>query len=101
MIARMSWAKGVKQFCQASDYLRSDYPNVKFLLVGQEDTGSPDSVPTSYLQRYEKNENFSWLGYRVDIEELYSISYLAVFPSFYKIIHTLLISVIFLPYAPF
>jgi len=84
MIARMSWAKGVKQFCQASDYLRSDYPNVKFLLVGQEDTGSPDSVPISYLQRYEKNENFTWLGYRVDIEELYSISYLAVFPSYYR-----------------
>ena len=84
MIARMSWAKGVKQFCQAADFLRNDYPNVQFLLVGQEDTGSPDSVPISYLQRYEKNENFTWLGYRVDIEELYSISYLAVFPSYYR-----------------
>ena len=84
MVARMSWAKGVEQFCQASDHLRDDYPHVKFLLVGQEDTGSPDSVPTSYLERYEVYENFSWLGYRVDIKELYSISYLAVFPSYYR-----------------
>jgi glycosyltransferase involved in cell wall biosynthesis len=84
MVARMSWAKGVRQFCQASDELRTDYPHVKFVLVGQEDTGSPDSVPASYLDRYEEYENFTWLGYRVDIRELYSISYLAVFPSYYK-----------------
>ena len=84
MVARMSWAKGVEQFCQASDILRSDYPHVKFLLVGQEDIGSPDSVPTSYLEGYEAHENFTWLGYRIDIKELYSISYLAVFPSYYR-----------------
>jgi N,N'-diacetylbacillosaminyl-diphospho-undecaprenol alpha-1,3-N-acetylgalactosaminyltransferase len=84
MVARMSWAKGVKQFCEASDQLRDSYPNVKFLLVGQEDTGSLDSVPISYLKSYEYYANFSWLGYRVDIKELYSIAYLAVFPSYYR-----------------
>jgi len=84
MIARMSWAKGVEQFCQASDRLRNTYPTVKFLLVGQEDIGSSDSVPTSYLKAYDEHENFSWLGYRIDIKELYSISYLAVFPSYYR-----------------
>ena len=84
MIARMSWAKGVKQFCEASDSLRLRYPKVKFLLVGMEDTGSPDSVPRKYLEDYMKKENFNWLGYRVDIEELYSISYLAAFPSYYR-----------------
>jgi glycosyltransferase involved in cell wall biosynthesis len=84
MVARMSWAKGVRQFCEASDELRSDCPHVKFLLVGQEDIGSADSVPISYLERYKEYDNFTWLGYRIDIRELYSISYLAVFPSYYK-----------------
>lgn len=84
MVARMSWAKGVKQFCQSSDILGNEYPNVKFLLVGQEDIGSRDSVPASFLNRYEKHENFTWLGYRIDIKELYTISYLAVFPSYYR-----------------
>jgi glycosyltransferase involved in cell wall biosynthesis len=84
MVARMSWAKGVKQFCEASDQLRDSYPNVKFLLVGQDDIGSVDSVPISYLKSYEDYSNFSWLGYRVDIKELYSIAYLAVFPSYYR-----------------
>ena len=84
MIARMSWAKGVKYFCEASDILRSKYPNVKFLLVGMEDKGSPDSVPLKFLNEYMEKDNFNWLGYRVDIEELYSMSYLAVFPSYYR-----------------
>ena len=80
----MSWAKGVKQFCEASDQLRDSHTSVKFLLVGQEDTGSLDSVPIAYLKSYENYPNFSWLGYRVDIKELYSIAYLAVFPSYYR-----------------
>ena len=84
LVARMSWAKGIKQFCESCDLLRKDYPEVKFLMVGQDDSGSPDSVPASYIKRYENYENFKHLGYRVDIKELYSISYLAVFPSYYR-----------------
>jgi len=84
LVARMSWAKGIKQFCESSDLLRKKYPDVKFLMVGQSDSGSLDSVPESYINSYEHYENFKHLGYRIDIRELYSISYLAVFPSYYR-----------------
>ena len=80
----MSWAKGIRQFCESSDALRNKYPEVKFLMVGQEDTGSPDSVPKAFIENYQKYENFKHLGYRIDIKELYSICYLAVFPSYYR-----------------
>jgi glycosyltransferase involved in cell wall biosynthesis len=84
MLSRLSWAKGVKQFCEASELLRENYPSVKFLLVGPEDSGSIDSVPASYIKSYEEHENFSWIGFRRDVKELYSISYLAVYPSYYR-----------------
>lgn len=84
LVARMSWAKGIRQFCESSDALRNKYPEVKFLMVGQEDTGSPDSVPKAFIENYQKYENFKHLGYRIDIKELYSICYLAVFPSYYR-----------------
>jgi len=84
MLSRLSWAKGVKQFCEASDLLRDENPSVKFLLVGPEDVGSLDSVPLSFLQQYECHTNFSWIGFRRDVKELYSISYLAVYPSYYR-----------------
>jgi len=84
MLARLSWAKGVKQFCEASDLLRKDYPSVKFLLVGPEDTGSIDCVPASYIKNYQKHVNFNWIGFRSDVKELFSICDIATYPSYYR-----------------
>ncbi len=83
LLARMSWAKGIKEFCESADFL-SNQKNLKFLLVGPEDKGSADSVPIEYLKKYDKKENFKWIGFRRDVKELYSISDLAVYPSFYR-----------------
>jgi N,N'-diacetylbacillosaminyl-diphospho-undecaprenol alpha-1,3-N-acetylgalactosaminyltransferase len=84
MLSRLSWAKGIKEFCEASDLLRDTYPSLKFLLVGHEDTGSSDCVPRSYIEKYQACKNFNWIGFRQDVKELYSISYLAVYPSYYR-----------------
>ena len=81
-LARMSWAKGIKEFCEASVILKDE--NIKFLLVGPLDEGSSDSVPISYLEKFNSNDNFNWIGFRRDVKELYSICYLAVYPSFYR-----------------
>ena len=83
LLARMSWAKGIKEFCESADFL-SNQRNLKFLLVGPEDKGSVDSVPIEYLKKYDKKHNFKWIGFRRDVKELYSISDLAVYPSFYR-----------------
>lgn len=50
LVARMSWAKGIKEFIEAAEILRVELPNLKFLLVGPEDTGSSDGVPASYYK---------------------------------------------------
>jgi N,N'-diacetylbacillosaminyl-diphospho-undecaprenol alpha-1,3-N-acetylgalactosaminyltransferase len=84
MLSRLSWAKGVREFCEASDLLRDTYPSLKFLLVGHEDIGSSDCVPRGYIEKYQAYENFNWIGFRQDVKELYSISYLAVYPSYYR-----------------
>ncbi len=83
LLARMSWAKGIKEFCESSDLLDAS-KNLKFLLVGPEDSGSADSVPIDYLKKYDNKDNFQWIGFRRDVKELYSISDLAVYPSFYR-----------------
>ena len=53
-------------------------------MVGPEDSGSADSVPIEYLKKYDNKDNFQWIGFRRDVKELYSISDLAVYPSFYR-----------------
>ena len=84
MLARMSWAKGVREFVEAAGVLRRELPDLKFVLVGPEDIGSSDRVPRSYLIDSEKPDNFMWLGFRRDVKELYSISDVAVYPSYYR-----------------
>lgn len=84
MVARMSWAKGVKEFVEAAAILRDKYPMVKFILVGPRDDGSPDSVPVSYLRENEKYDNFIWTGFRKNVQEFYAISDLAVLPTYYR-----------------
>jgi N,N'-diacetylbacillosaminyl-diphospho-undecaprenol alpha-1,3-N-acetylgalactosaminyltransferase len=84
LVARMSWAKGIREFIEAAEILRTELPNLKFLLVGPEDTGSSDGVPASYIRENEKFDNFKWLGFRSDVKELYALSDLAVYPSYYR-----------------
>ena len=35
-------------------------------------------------EEYKNKKNFQHLGYRIDVRELYSVAYLAVFPSYYR-----------------
>lgn len=84
MVARMSWAKGVREFVEAAAILRDRCPSVKFILVGPKDDGSPDSVPESYLRENERHGNFVWTGFRKDVQTFYSVSDVAVLPSYYR-----------------
>jgi N,N'-diacetylbacillosaminyl-diphospho-undecaprenol alpha-1,3-N-acetylgalactosaminyltransferase len=84
LVARMSWAKGIGEFIEAAEILRDELPELKFLLVGPEDTGSSDRIPASYIQEHEKFDNFKRLGFRRDVKELYALSDLAVYPSYYR-----------------
>jgi N,N'-diacetylbacillosaminyl-diphospho-undecaprenol alpha-1,3-N-acetylgalactosaminyltransferase len=84
LVARMSWAKGIGEFVKAAEILRDELPSVRFLLVGPEDIGSSDSVPTEFLKESEHSGNIRWLGFRRDVKELYAICDLAVYPSFYR-----------------
>ncbi len=84
MVARMSWAKGIKEFVDSAKILHSGLPEVKFILVGPLDEGSPDSIPKSYLIENNKHNNFMWIGFRREVKELYAIADLAVLPSYYR-----------------
>ena len=84
MVARMSWAKGVKEFVEAAQILRNKHKYIKFILVGPLDDGSADSVPESYLIENQKHDNFIWTGFRKNVKIFYAISDLAVLPTYYR-----------------
>ena len=59
-------------------------PNIKLLLIGAEEKNNPDSVPSEYLNRLSKYKFITWTNFRKDVPDLYSLSKIAVLPSYYK-----------------
>lgn len=84
MVARMIWAKGVREFAEAAVFLRDTHPHVKFFLIAPLEEGSFDAVPKSYIREMERRAHLRWLGFRHDVRELYALCDLAVLPSYYK-----------------
>lgn len=84
MVARLIWAKGIREYAEAAERLRESHPHVKFLLIAPLETGSSDAVPEQYVREKEQSANFRWLGFQQDVKRLYAIADLAVLPTFYK-----------------
>jgi glycosyltransferase involved in cell wall biosynthesis len=84
MIARMIWAKGIREFVEAAVSLRSTLPSLHFVLVAPPEDGSEDAVPASYIEENTSKGNLHWLGFRNDIEALIGLCDTAVLPSYYQ-----------------
>jgi glycosyltransferase involved in cell wall biosynthesis len=84
MVARLIWAKGIREFAEAAEILFRSHPHLKFILVAPEEKGSYGAVPVDFVREKEKTANFSWLGFQEQVRPLYAIADLAVLPTFYK-----------------
>jgi len=84
LVGRMIWSKGIKEYVDAGKILYRTYPNIKLLLIGAEEKNNPDSVPTEYLNNLSKYKFITWTKFRKDVPDLYSLSKIAVLPSYYK-----------------
>ena len=84
LVGRMIWSKGIREFVEAGKILNKKYNNLKLLLVGAEEPNNPDAVPKKYLQNLSNLSFINWTTFRKDVPALYSISNIAILPSFYK-----------------
>lgn len=84
MVARLIWAKGVREFAEAARLLRESHPAAIFLLIGNLEPQSLDPVPESYIREMEGISNLRWLGFRDNLRYYYALSDLVVVPSYYK-----------------
>lgn len=81
--SRMSWSKGVREVVEAAAILAKSDPTIVFLLIGEVQPGSPQSVDVSYLKSSE-TPNLRWLGFREDVRELMQLSAVVIQPSYYR-----------------
>ncbi len=82
MACRMLWAKGVREYVEAARTLHESNPNLRFLLVGDSDEGSPDAVPHEWLKELEGDGSVEWRGLQPDIRDSLAEAHVVVLPSY-------------------
>ena len=78
MVARAIWDKGVKEYYESADILKSKYQNVEFLLAGGTDEGNHSCANKEFLN----SGKVKWLDQRDDIVDITAISDIYVLPSY-------------------
>lgn len=77
MVARLLHTKGVIEYCEAAQIVKSKGYKYDFLLVGAE-----ASITQKDIQKYIDNGDIKYLGLRKDINELLQKSTVFVLPSY-------------------
>lgn len=83
LASRMLWDKGIKEFVEAAQKLKPDYPDVSFILVGNTDEGNISTVPLSQLLEWQNRGIVEWWGKKTDIEEVFAATHIVCLPSSY------------------
>ncbi len=82
LVGRLLWQKGIGEFVEAARTLKDKFPNVDFLIAGEEDYVHPDSVPKEYIEKAVDEGVIKYLGFVDDIENKLALASLFVLPSY-------------------
>jgi len=83
MVARLIYSKGINEFIVAAELLK-DRISAEFVLVAPDEVGHPDRFPKDKLDKALADGFIKWIPFTHNIRELYSLSSLAVLPSYYR-----------------
>lgn len=83
MVARLLKEKGVVEYLEAIEIVKSSFPNAEFHLVGRLDD-SQDSISSQYLQYYIDNNLVRYHGHVTSVLEFYEDCDVFVLPSYHE-----------------
>ncbi len=83
LVSRMLRDKGVKEFIQAAELLKSKYPNAVFTLLGPVDD-NPHSFSEEELEQYVSKGIVQYLPARPDVKPVLEDHEVFVLPSYYR-----------------
>jgi glycosyltransferase involved in cell wall biosynthesis len=81
--ARMLWSKGAGDFVAAANLASKAGLEARFVLAGEPDPGSPDSIPKQQLEDWNLLENVEWWGWQDDMADVYRQATVICLPSYY------------------
>ncbi|MEN1729457.1 MAG: glycosyltransferase, partial [Pseudomonadota bacterium] len=83
LIARLLVEKGIREYVQAAERLKRQYPEARFLLVGPLDP-SPGGIDEAEAQRWSASGAVEYLGNQDDVRPSLKSSRIYVLPSYYR-----------------
>lgn len=85
MVARLIWAKGIREFIESSKIVAAANPSVFFLMVAPREAGDPDAVPDEYLEASRHaNLRLYTHSWRNDTRSILASADIVVLDSFYR-----------------
>jgi len=84
MLARLLWQKGVREFVEAAEKVKNEYPSAVFALAGETDSIHPDSVNMSFIAEAEKRDVIQFIGYQKQPERTFNEYDIMALPSYYR-----------------
>ncbi|MCK5544535.1 MAG: glycosyltransferase family 4 protein, partial [Desulfobulbaceae bacterium] len=83
MASRLLKDKGVHEFIEAARIVKSKGIKARFQLIGEPDSGNPESVTIEAVQSWQDEGVVECLGFRSDIAELFAQAHIVTQPSYY------------------
>lgn len=80
-VGRLLWDKGVETLVSAAALLRASQVPVRVVLVGAADPANPASIDDSALQRWKREGNVEFWGFRNDVRTVWAEAAIAVLAS--------------------
>ena len=85
MVARLIWAKGIREFVESSKIVAVANPSVFFLMVAPREAGDPDAVPQAYLEaNLHANLRLYTRSWRNDTRSILASADIVVLDSYYR-----------------
>ena len=81
--ARLLKSKGIYDFIKASQILKARNYDVDFLVAGEVDEESPDSLIANEIDQLSGSTSVQFLGFVDNVNELYVKSHIICLPSYY------------------
>jgi glycosyltransferase involved in cell wall biosynthesis len=82
LAARLLWDKGVAEYVSAATQLKARYPEVRFLMLGEEDARNPSAIGAIQMRTWQEQGSVEYLGVANDVRSSLEYADCVVLPSY-------------------
>jgi glycosyltransferase involved in cell wall biosynthesis len=81
--ARLIWPKGIREFVEAATIVKQTIPSARMVLVGDPDSGNPQSCSKNWIRERQAQGLIEWWGHCPDMRQVYRQAQIVALPTWY------------------